>query len=373
MKIAIISPYAEPERGAAVIRVNAFRDYFKEKGCKVKIFAPKRVGVKPVKGVYRYSSISELMKIIYTNNFDIVIGTSPPLTHNFFALVASKLSKKRFILDAKDDPFVFEPLPALFSLKGIKRRLYFLLRAFTYNHADLLFFLTNWDRKLEIKRYGLNPKRCILVPNGSDTEVVYYSEKARKETRKELAIPLNAIVLIYAGSIGDEEVDKLLNSFGKLNKKNVFLLLVVSVEKTSEFELEEILKKAKNREKVRVVKNVPYREMHRYLSAGDIGIVPWPDKYYTSLPVKVFDYLAAGLFVIIKGPKKGALREFYKKHNFIGFYACDWKNFQNILGRAIKNINEIKKAKGKRTELIKTKYQRGFLGKLFEMFKTFKC
>ena len=361
MKIAIVTPYADPERGAAVIRVNAFRDYFEEKGCKVKIFAPKRAGVKKVKGIYRYGSIFELIKRIFAGNFDVVLGTSPPLTHNFFVLVACKLSGKRFVLDAKDDPFVFEPLPSLFSIKGIKRRIYFLLRAFTYKHADLLFFLTEWDRKLEIKRYNLNPKKCILVPNGSDSNIIYYSEKARKETRKELGIPANATVLIYAGSVGDEEIDKLIKAFDKLNKKDVFLLLVIYIEKANEWQLEEMLKKAKKRERIRVVKNVPYNRMYRYLSAGDIGIVPWPEKYYTSLPVKIFDYLACGLWVLIKGPRKGALREFYRKNSFIGAYAYSWYKFQRILAHSIQNIKKLRKSRKMRQEFIKRRYERNLL------------
>lgn len=326
MKIAIVTPYADPEKGAAVIRVNTFRDYFKEKGCEVKIFAPKRAGVKNAKGVYRYNSVFELMKRIFAGNFDIVLGTSPPLTHNFFALVACKLSRKRFVLDAKDDPFIFEPLPSFFSLKGLKRRLYFLLRAITYKHADMLFFLTNWDRRLEIKRYNLDHKKCILVPNGSDPDIIYYSKDAREKTRKELNIPKDATVLIYAGSIGDEEIDKLIGAFDKLDRKNVFLLLVVSVEKANEWQLEKLLVKAKNRDRIKIVKNVLYEKMYCYLSAADIGIVPWPDKYYTSLPVKTFDYLFAGLFVIIKGPKKGALREFYRCYPWIGAYSTTWRD-----------------------------------------------
>lgn len=358
MKIAIVTPYADPERGAAVIRVNAFRDYFEEKGCKVKIFAPKRAGVKKVKGIYRYGSIFELIKRIFASDFDVVLGTSPPLTHNFFVLVACKLSGKRFVLDAKDDPFVFEPLPSLFSIKGIKRRIYFLLRAFTYKHADLLFFLTEWDRKLEIKRYNLNPKKCILVPNGSDSNILYYSEKARKETRKELGIPANATVLIYAGSVGDEEIDKLIKAFDKLNKKDVFLLLVISIEKANEWQLEEMLKKAKKRERIRVVKNVPYNRMYRYLSAGDIGIVPWPEKYYTSLPVKIFDYLACGLWVLIKGPRKGALREFYKRNKLVGKYIFSWKTFLGVCDYILQNISKIKHNRNKRITFIKAEWDR---------------
>jgi len=76
------------------------------------------------------------------------------------------------------------------------------------------------------------------------------------------------------------------------------------------------------------------------------------------LPVKVFDYLAAGLPVLIKGLKKGALREFYEKNLFTGFYVGTWADFQNILKQAVKNISKIKRKNKKRRELIEKAYNR---------------
>jgi len=371
MRIAIVTPYADPERGASVIRVNAFRNYFEEHGCKTIVLAPKRDNLASTKEVYRYGGIFELVKKICKSKADVVIGTSPPLTHNFFALLACKLSGKKFVLDAKEDPFVFEPHPSIFSKSGLKRRAYFLLRRFTYKNADLLFFLTDWDKKLEVKRYNLDPKKCLLVPNGSEPEVVYYSKDARKETREELNIPESAKVLVYAGGIGDEEIEKLIELFDKLNMADVFLLLVVSLEKANEWYLEEILKKANSLKRIKVVQNIPYEKMYRYLSAADIGLVPWPEKYFTSLPVKVFDYLSVGLPIVIKGPKKGALQDFYKKNRFIGFYSSEWAEFKKILVHVLKNTSEIKRMNEKRQKLAKEAYNRRlFLEKAFKRLKT---
>ena len=135
-------------------------------------------------------------------------------------------------------------------------------------------------------------------------------------------------------------------------------MLVVSIEKTSERHLDKLVKTAIFRERIRVLKNISFAEMYNYLSASDIGVVPWPEKYYTSLPVKVFDYLAAGLPVIIKGPKQGALREFYKKNPFIGKYIFSWKAFLNTFNDMVKNLSRTKNNFDKRVSIIKTKWNR---------------
>ncbi|MEM0360267.1 MAG: glycosyltransferase [Candidatus Diapherotrites archaeon] len=366
MKIAIIAPYADPECGAAVIRVNAFKDYFLEKDWKVSIFAPKRHGTGEANGVKRYGSVLDLFWILFSSDFKVVLGTSPPLTHNFFALLACKLSRKKFVLDAKDDPYVFEQMPSFFSVKGLKRRLYFLLRSLTYKNADLLFFLTDWDKKEAMERYKLKPEKCLLIPNGVDTSIVYFSAKARAETRAKLGIPENAKVLAYAGGIGDEEIPEMLKAIGCLEKEKIFLLMIVSVEKSQEQEFDSFLKKNQCTEKIKVVKNAAYQEISHYLSAADIGIVPWPEKYYTSLPVKVFDYLACGLYLAVKGPKKGALKEFFHRNPLAGDYAENWTDFKKNLNLAVSNINGVEKNRQKRIQIVEKKYDRKrFLEKAF--------
>ena len=75
--------------------------------------------------------VKELFFRILKGKYDIVIGTSPPLTHNFFALKAAKLSGAKFILDAKDDGYFLSNLDM--KKRSFKFRIYSLLRSLTYN------------------------------------------------------------------------------------------------------------------------------------------------------------------------------------------------------------------------------------------------
>ena len=42
MKIAIVTPFYDPEKGACIVRVNAFKNYFKNRSSKVEILVPAR-------------------------------------------------------------------------------------------------------------------------------------------------------------------------------------------------------------------------------------------------------------------------------------------------------------------------------------------
>jgi len=371
MNIAIISPYAEPEKGAATIRVNAFCEFFEKKGVYVKVFAPKRKGVRKVKGVKRYSGLIDLMNIIRLGSFELVIGTSPPLTHNFFALVAAHFSGKKFVLDAKEDRYVFEEKPSILSIAGLKRRLYFLLRRLTYKNSDLLFFLTDWDKNEAKSSYGVSDEKLVLLSNGTVSKTLKYSESKAKAVRKKLGIPFSAPLLVYAGSIGDEEIDLFVKAFDSI-AGNVYLLLVIAIEKSNEPELKAILKSSNSRDRILVEQNVPYSKMSGFLSAGDIGIVPWTSCYFTSIPVKVFDYLSCGLPLLIKGPGRGALSDFYSKNEFVGFYSTNWSDFSIELKKALKRIPALKKERAKRRKFVEGNFDRQkVLEKVFGKRKDF--
>ena len=68
MRIAIVTPYADPEKGACVLRVNSFKNYFEKKGKIVAILAPKRKYVPEVPLVKRYGGIAGLIKHLVKDN-----------------------------------------------------------------------------------------------------------------------------------------------------------------------------------------------------------------------------------------------------------------------------------------------------------------
>ncbi|HZX20321.1 MAG TPA: hypothetical protein VFF13_04885 [archaeon] len=347
MNVLIITPYAEPEKGAAVVRVNAFREYFTGKGAKVSVFAPKRGMVPELNGVKRYSGLFELMKIVFSGKFDVIIGTSPPITHNFFALLAGKVSGKRFFLDAKD-PFteVMKKLEPQRS-KGIKFRFFEFIEWCTHKFSDRVIFLNKPYLENAVKRFSLDGKKVFLAPNGSDTKKIFFSEKERKALREKLVLK-DSPTIIFVGGTGDKDllgfVEK---SFPELSKKTgaktVLVLSYEGAEAQSKVVggIKKIASEKGIENELKIAFNAEFSELHKYLSACDVGLVAYPDFEMQVVGAKVFDYIAAGLPVAAKASKGNSVLKEFVEENKIGFFCSDWGEFnrQFIRNFGGKNFN----------------------------------
>lgn len=333
MRILIITPYAEPEKGACVVRVNGFAEHFKAAGHEVSVFAPKRENVREAKGVNRYNDIPGFMASVLKGRFDAIIGTSPPLTHNFFALLAAKISGAKFFLDAKD-PFTdvmrkMEPEKA----SSIKFMLFEIMESFTHKFSDRIIFLNRPYLENALKKFNLPREKAFLAPNGSDTEKVFFDAKAMENTRKELGLGKD-FTLIYVGGIGDKDLTGFVNeSFPVLAQKHgaqvVFILSYegTPVQEKIVGEIKDALKKNGLENRAKLVFNIEFSQLYKYLSACDAGLVAYPDFEMQVLGAKVFDYIAAGLPIAAKASRGNTELRNFIEANKIGFMATKWGDF----------------------------------------------
>ncbi|MEW6295734.1 MAG: glycosyltransferase family 4 protein [Candidatus Diapherotrites archaeon] len=346
MNVAIVSPYAAPEKGACVIRVSSFREYFYSKGHQVKIFAPLRGGnVKEVSGVKRYKSVGELIKLI-NKNFDLVIGTSPPMTNSFFALIKCKILGIPFVLDVRDPwTYAVESLK-LHSKKSIKLKLFKTIEFFCYKFSNKIFVVSDFLKNFIVDN-GVPAGKVMIISNGSDPVMVKKSNPERKKIRKKLEIKPYDKVLIYAGTAGGKELDEILLSLKDLIKEfNLHLIFILSsdLSKENEKKLREIVLLVKSlgiKNNFHLIKSVDYNKIYKYFSAADIGLNPLPNLMEYCLPAKTYDYMAAGLPIMAKGPKNGALHNFFKEYK-VGYFAVSWNEFKLKLKKSLKNYKKFK-------------------------------
>lgn len=339
MKIVIVTPYAEPEKGACILRMNAFRNYFESKECEVILMAPARLGVDEVKPVLRYGSIFELLKWLLFKRYDVLVGTSPPMTHSFFALLAAKLRKKPCILDIRDPwTYAYAGLK-IYNERSTKLFIYRCIEKISYAVADKIFVVTPFIEKILIAQ-GAKKDKIVLIPNGTIPEIFKRDEKQGSLIRKELGIPKNAIVLLYAGAFVKKDLDKMLkNLSNEIKRENVYVLLLLSAEPTMRLEwdkMKQLIRRIGIAEKTIFVDlpKIDYKDVHKYFSAADFGLNPLPDAMDYCIPAKTYDYLACGLPIIAKGPKKSALREFIEE-NKVGFYFSSWNELKEKFPKII--------------------------------------
>lgn len=336
MRIVIVSPYAPPEKGAPSIRIDSFR-----KGSQGKhefhILAPMRNGLTSIRGVTRYRGIREMIHILSRLRPDVVLGTSPPMTHSFFAQLYCKIKGIPFVLDVRD-PWVYAIKQLhLYAPTNMKLSIYSLIEKATYLISDKIFIVTPYYLKFLPPRHR---KKAVVVTNGSNTDIIRRDKKKGAEIRKQLGIPLTATVFLYMGAIAKKELDLLIQVMvPHLQKGAHLLLLVITEERGAKKTLKDYLafsERLRVKNNIHVVESITYENVYKYASASDIGLNPIPSTLNFNIPVKVYDYLACNIPVMTKGPKEGALKELVETFD-IGSYATSWKEFEKHLTSILKD------------------------------------
>ncbi len=335
MNVLLIAPYAFPERGAAVIRVDGMRQAFEQRGHAVRVIAPSRPGVLSNDQVQRYHGMASLFRHIQSSKADLVIGTSPPMTHNFFAQLSCRLTGKKFVLDAKDPFTYFYAKQHPQRVHGAKFRFYQWMEREAIRRSDRVLALSDYNASFLQKEFGVPRERIIISPNGSDFPLFKKARQKRDSIRKKLGFPRNAVVFLYSGVIGGKDLDTMIQSVSRKAQKNSRFLFLLTNDSTAHGkkaiqEFHEWVRRNGLEKQAAAKTNLPYGALPPYYAASDIALNPLASYDRFCIPTKTYDYIAAGIPSIAKGPAGGALEEFMKK-NPIGSYATDWPAFNQSI------------------------------------------
>ena len=115
--------------------------------------------------------------------------------------------------------------PPGFSIKKVLRRTW--LR-WVYRHIDVALY-TGEDNKAYFLKHGLDKKQLVYAPHAVDNSRFADPEADEKAKflRKELNIPVNAFVYLFAGKLESKKDPLLLiRSFQRISESNVRLLIV---------------------------------------------------------------------------------------------------------------------------------------------------
>ncbi len=238
---------------------------------------------------------------------DLILATSPTLLN---AILSYKVAKKRnipFIVDIRDlwEEYAKTAHFLLYKvgvIKNIVREYYEALI-----HATKIFVVTEHMKRYYEEIVGLADK-LVVISNGTDTDII----KCHEIKREVDLICLADLNRPY------HNLEFLLEALKGNN-------LRLSIIGGGSF-LPTMKKKAQDlgiNEKVMFVGWVPYENLASYLCKAKVGVVGRPFirnvEYLYTIPVKTYDYLAAGLPVVAYGPENSALEAFIKQ-NALGCY-----------------------------------------------------
>ena len=150
-----------------------------------------------------------------------------------------------------------------------------------------------------IDKYGVKT-RITVIPCCVDLEKYAFNPKARAKRRGELNLT-NEKLLIYVGKIGGRYLVENAFEFFKIASRTIenLKLLIVSGEGASRFD--EIAQRTNVAREQYFVKSAESAEVAEWLSAADGGlaVIKGAPSERGASPIKIAEYLAAGLPVVI--------------------------------------------------------------------------
>lgn len=339
VKTLLLFPYAAPERGSPVMRVESIRRFFEKKGEQVRIASPNR-NTLAVPGVLRYHGIRGLLQLIWKENPDVLIGSSPPMTHSVIGMLFAKLLGKRVFLDVRD-PWMYAAIGLnIYKKHEWKALLYRFLEKAGYALSEKVFSVS-LGVKEHIIRDGVPVNRIVIAPNGTIPEVFRLDHASREKIRNQLGIKKGQPTVLFAGDFFGMGLETLLPQLLQTIRHNSgFLVLLIPVHdfpleaKKMEADCKKALK-----ENVAVV-DVPALELEEvaeYFAASDIGLAVNPLALDYCIPAKVYDYAAAGLYTVGFGAKGSGFEKLLGK-NSMGSFAFDQKSFETALEKALQRV-----------------------------------
>jgi glycosyltransferase involved in cell wall biosynthesis len=235
---------------------------------------------------------------------DAVYASSPHLLAALAGWLIAKIRRCRFILEVRDLwPQVLIDMGYLtersFACRVLRR-----LEAFLYGQAERIVVLSP-GVATALERRGITGDKIAYIPNAADPEDFQPSaERAVLRGR----YGFTRLTGVYAGAHGTANGLSLLLDAAEQHRDSLLDIVLIGdgVEKAA-------LRERATRDgltNVRFLDPVPKTEIPDVLAAADFGlhILADVELFRTSVsPNKVFDYLAAGLFVVSNSP--GAVAE----------------------------------------------------------------
>jgi glycosyltransferase involved in cell wall biosynthesis len=178
-----------------------------------------------------------------------------------------------------------------------QRRFRFRLRRAMISRARGVVAVSQGIRDSLLRTYHLKPERVVVIPNGANTAL--FAPKGMKESRQELGLSPDGHVACFVGNmVGWQGVTVLLDAFSSVIRDLPGSTLVLVGEGP---ELPSLKGRARDldvAESVRFAGRIPYDRVPTYICAANVCVAPFLPVRKAS-PIKVFEYLACGIPVIV--------------------------------------------------------------------------
>ncbi len=219
-----------------------------------------------------------------------------------FSGLLSSLFKFKSIIIQYEPHSLFLLELGRWSKSSLKFQVLHQLEAFATGRTD--YIMTGTQHMIDtLKNRGVK-STMFRTPNAVDPDFMKFDSEARQEIRKSLELE-GKDVFLYIGKLGELYYEKeLIDVCSALAEKNAQAHFLIITGYDHEKLMGWFHELGIDRTQYTLLGAVPHREVPRYLSAADLGMVaipPTPAQKYRS-PLKTADYLYCGLpYLVCRG------------------------------------------------------------------------
>jgi len=236
-------------------------------------------------------SVSEIRAIIEQNNPSLILTSSPSPYLALEVLKANRRLHAPLVFDVRDI-WPYEAIAGGGSIRNaIKKR----VERRCARGANLVLAVTDGVKDMVIERHGLAPDKVVVVTNGVDLEL--FKVRAAEKTWD---------LVILGAAAKYRNFENAFRAFSILLKRRPETrILYIGWERNAyTIGLEKIAESLGLFPALELRPPVPLDHLSTILSAGRIGFISqtWDEMMRVALPVKSFEYMAAGLPLACLGP-----------------------------------------------------------------------
>ncbi|MCX7798665.1 MAG: glycosyltransferase [Melioribacter sp.] len=181
------------------------------------------------------------------------------------------------------------------------------IEKFFIKKVDLVLTTGKMDSKFLESYYKIN--NTLVIRNIP----LYQSPKEKVDFRKKYNLPQNSLILLYQGVLLEGRgISLIIKSLKEIEQ--AYLIIIGEGEQKRNFE--KLVEEIAVEERVIFAGAYEHTELINYTAGADIGLALIENisiSYYHALPNKLFEYIMAGLPVIVSNlPQMKEIVEFYK-------------------------------------------------------------
>jgi len=303
MKLAYLSTARVPDDWAHVFHIMHMCEAFAHQGAEVKLVVPRR-GATPTGGrqdPFEYNGVESNFTIVRLPCLDLFPGTTSRLLF-YIRNISFFISARFYLWFIKVDVIYTREAWAGYFFRN------FFFEAHTAQGRSLLFSgarsivcLTSFIKDIFVKR-GF-PARNILVEPDAVNLKQFAHLIPKVEARTKCGLPQDKSLIGYVGTLKTMNIDKGLHAaITAMKAVPEAMLVVVGGDREHVEEYRSLAEHGGLASRVIFTGTVAHSNVATYLSSFDIVVAPFPDiehyRLYMS-PLKIFEYMAAGLPMIV--------------------------------------------------------------------------